>query len=540
MSHSQANKSGEDTSSSSGTEEPPVETSPLLLGSMEENFKKLKRAVLARRPVLREILRKHGRKKLYKYVQDYVSVNLNPPIKRRQDEFITAFKNEVAKRLGHEISESAALQLAKHYFVSTADHHGPICHPFFVNSNLLTAAPYFELQDPDLKYVIVLSCSDVSLNNSSFPRGLIFHSSSNDQLKMHRLGFFPASMQPVYNFPPYSKKEILKVKSNLEEKVKSGEVKPEEGAAINKIIDTIYKDPEVLACKNYSYQITKTNFELWKKFFAPNHVAPPDLIYLEMEGLVGRLLIDHHFYQDTILNHMIFDPVYEPMIIKNFEGIFGSFSRQEQSGTYLFWALPEGSKARVQLWRKGDFLVSKDESYKIELKPDIIRQALERKELIPGLLLSYTTICFYYGLKCLRGFNQVNYLTLMKNGYIKMNTDLGNYRSIEVCARAQTKELCDGLTIAFLQDSNGKMTLATGLDLILYGTSQTWTQFVDIAKNITFGEALSPLMPEIYKISYLEEEWDPALVAIKDEDIIKLMKLDTKIPACAHIKTNGA
>jgi hypothetical protein len=82
------------------------------------------------------------------------------------------------------------------------------------------------------------------------------------------------------------------------------------------------------------------------------------------------------------------------------------------------------------------------------------------------------------------------------------------------------------------------MTLATGLDLILYGTAQTWPQFVEISKNITFREALSPLMPEIYKISYLEDEWDPALVAITDEDIIKLMKLDAKITACAHIKIN--
>ncbi|MEK9132733.1 MAG: hypothetical protein AAB606_03450 [Patescibacteria group bacterium] len=510
------------------------------LGSLKENFKKLKRAVLAKRPILRQILQKHGRKKLYRYVRDYIGVNLNPPIQRRQDEFITAFKNEVAKRLGHEISENAARQLSKHYFVSTADHHGPICHPFFVNSNLLTAAPYFELQDPDLKYVIVLSCANVSVDNSSFPRGLIFHSYANGQLKLHRLAFFSANTRPpmVYKLPPYTKKELEKIKNDLKLKQDKGEVQKSEVDTVNKIFDDIYSDPEVLNCKSYSDQITKTNFELWRKFFAPNHVAPPDLIYLELESLVVSLLIDHHFYKDTILNHILFDPIYEPLINSYFEGIFGSFSRQDQSGTYLFWALPEDGKNRLQLWKKGNFLVSKDESYKIELKPDIIRHALEEKELIPGLMLDFMTISFYYGLKCLGGFNQVNYLTLMKNGYLKMNTDLGNYRSIEICARAQTKELCDGLTIAFLQEPNGEMVLATGLDLILYGTSRTWPQFIEIAKNITFKEALSPLMPEIYKISYPENEWDPELIKITDKDIIRLKKLDTKIPPCAHIKKN--
>lgn len=524
--------------SDESSEKPPADGQQVSLPSLEERFKKLKRLVLAKRPILRQILRKQGKKKLYKYAQDYVNVNLNPPIQRRQDEFLTAFKSQVEKKLGPVIAEEAAQQLAKHYFVSTADHHGPICHPFFVNSNLLTAAPYLESNDPSLKHVIVLSCANVSLENSSFPRGLLFHGASQDGLKVHRLAFFPSSTRPsvVYNVPPYTQNEIKRLKEEVQIKQQKGEIGEGEVSKISKLLDEIYGAPEVLACESYSDQVTKTNYQLWKKFFTPNHITPPNLIYLELESLVVKLLIDHHIYQDTIINHILFDPVYEPLITSYFEGIFGSFSRQEQSGTYLFWALPKGARYRLQLWRKGDYLVSQDESYKIELKPEIIQKALESKELIPNLMLDFTTVSFYYGLKCLGGFNQVNYLTFMKNGYIKMNTDLGNYRSIEVCARAQTKELCDGLTIAFLEGPKEELVLATGLDLILYGTEKTWPQFIEISKDITFREALSPLMPEIYKITYSDNEWDPNLLSITDKDITGLLNLHAKIKPCAHIK----
>ncbi len=508
--------------------------------TLEENFSKLREAVLLKRPILKKILEKNGHKKLYDYAKDYTSVNLNPPIRRRQNEFLKVFKEEVEKRLGPTVAEEAAEQLKHYYFISTADHHGPIVSPFFVNSNLLTAAPCLECPDPHLKHIIVLACANISVDNHTFPRGLTFHTLIENQMQMQRLAFFSANVRPsmVYTLPAYTTKEIDKMKSTLLSKDAKGEVGHRETERLMKLIDDIYNQPDVLACKNYSDQVTKTNYKLWKQFFAPSNVTPPDLIYLELETMVVRLLTEYHLYKDTVINHILFDPDYEPLVNSYFEGIFGSFSREEESGTYLFWALPKGAKYKLQLWRKGKYLVSKDETYKIELTPENIQRAMEEKELIPGLLLDFITVSFYYGLKCLGGFNQVNYLTYMKNGYIKMNTDLENYRSIEVCARAQTKELCDGLTIAFLEDPKGEMVLATGPDLILYGNENTWGQFLQISQNMTFEEALNPLMPEIYKITYPETEWDKELVNITDEEIIHLTGLDKKIKACAFISSD--
>ena len=305
------------------------------------------------------------------------------------------------------------------------------------------------------------------------------------------------------------------------------------------MLDDIYLRPEIVDSQDFSDQITKTNFLLWKKFFGPKYQdEAPNLIYLEQESLVSKLLINYHLYTDTTITHLLLDPAYDLLIDNYFEGIQGAFSRKENYGTYLFWALPKGAKYRVQMWKQGDKLVTEDGAYSIELKPEIIQKALEAKEIIPSMMLSYIVLAFYYGLKCLGGFSQVNYLTFMKNAYIKMQVDRGNYRSIEVCARSQTKEMGGDFTLAFMGGPSGELVPSTGLDLILYGTDETWPCLIEQSKQITLEEGIFSLMPEFYRILYLETERDPDLLSVSAEDITKLMKLDEKIKACTKIKVH--
>lgn len=508
---------------------------------LRQKFEKLVEKVLEKRPVLREIIQKRGMKNLYEYAKDYINVNLNPPIQQRQDEMIGTFQAEVERLLGAQVAKEAADQLAAHYYVSTADHHGPVTHPFFINSNLLTAAPFFEHSDPVLKNVIVLACGSVSLNNSSWPRGLLFNTYTNGKIQTQKLSFFPAKdrLCPVFNYRAYTTEDIERCRGFLKDMIKSGEVHQEEGSKVESLLDDIYLRPEIVDSQDFSDQITKTNFLLWKKFFGPKYQdEAPNLIYLEQESLVSKLLINYHLYTDTTITHLLLDPAYDLLIDNYFEGIQGAFSRKENYGTYLFWALPKGAKYRVQMWKQGDKLVTEDGSYSIELKPEVIQKALEAKEIIPSMMLSYIVLAFYYGLKCLGGFSQVNYLTFMKNAYIKMQVDRGNYRSIEVCARSQTKEMGGDFTLAFMGGPNGELVPSTGLDLILYGTDETWPCLIEQSKQITLEEGIFSLMPEFYRILYLETERDPDLLSVSAEDITKLMKLDEKIKACTKIKVH--
>lgn len=514
-----------------------VSPHPGIEGSLEHRFAILKDAVLAKRPVLKEIVRKRGSMKLLDYARDYVDVNLNPTIPRRQHELFSVVHAIVKERFNVELADSVIKQMERYYFVSTADHTGPIVSSFFLNSNLLTAAAMTDHPDPVLQNVVVFSCANISVDNHTFPRGLYFNNFINDTLEVVRLPFFSGNMRPptIYTMRPYTREDLGKVYHILKVKFAKNQISKAVYDKIVTLLKEVYDTDEVLACTSYVEQISKTNYALWPKLLGESKPQLPGLIYLELEDVVRKLIINFHLNEDTIINHILFDPEYEFYINTYFEDIFGSFSRKDSTGTYLFWAMPPGSRYKQQLWRKGDFLVSKDESYKIALKPEAIKNALESKELIPGLLLAFITVSFYYGLKCLGGFNQVNYLTLMKNGYIRMNVDLGNYRSIEVCARAQTKEICDGLSLAFLGYNKSKMTLASGLDLYLYNDKDSWDKMMKIAKDISIEEALNPQMPEIYRISYDQQQWDPSLIDISDNDISKLTELDKKIIPSAWI-----
>lgn len=507
-------------------------------GTLFHNFEMLKEKVLEKRPVLREVLKKRGRDTLIDYANGYVDVNLNPPIVKRQSEFFSVIKEVTEERFGKETAEGVVKQLEKYYFVSTADHVGPLTHPFFLNANLLTAIASHTHTDPDLKYILVLACANISLNNSSFPRGLLFNTYKNNELHQQRLSFLPSNSHScsAYNFRPYTSDEVVKVQKRLKEIIRDESLNPKISNDLESIIQDIYAQPEILAAKSFREQSGKTNRHLWNRFFTKSNVKLPELLHIDQEDVVIRLLTKYHLTEDTLLNHMLFDPEYEPFLNEYFDGIFGSFSRKDATGTYLFWALPKGAKLNKQLFRKGNFLVTKDESFKVELKPEPLRAAMLSGELVPSLLVNFMTISFYYGLKCLGGFNQINYLTLMKNAYIKMNVELGNYRSIEVCARAQTKELCDGLTLAFLGYDKGRVALASGIDLILYGQEDSYQRLEDLCKTMTLEEGLNPLMPEIYRISYDEKEWQPELLAVTEKDVNELTGLDQKVKPCVFIQ----
>lgn len=501
-------------------------------------LRRLKLEVMKQKPVLDEIIKKYGDKKLYEYALDYIDVNQDPIITNRKKEFLETFEKEVTRTLGKEVAQCAKRQLERFYYVSTADHHGPICHPFFISSNLITSAPYFEYPDPLLENVIVLANSNVSLNNSSFPRGLVFHTKADGGKQLQKIAFSPSQnkLSPVFNYPAYTKDDIERMKKQLLTKARERIILDDEAEKIISIVDELYNTSDALSCANYSDQITKTNFLLWRKFFKPHENDCPDLLYLEIESLVNQLILDHHLNKHTVVNHFLFDEEYYPLILKYFEDVSGAFSIKKKIGTYLFWGLPKGSKYRLQLWKKGNKLESDDGSYSIELTPEAIRAGIEKKELVPSMMLSHVIISFYYGVKALGGFSQVNYLTFMKNAYIKMQTDRGNYKSVRVAAQSQTKELCGDVTLAFLETDDKFMTPASGLDLILYGTDHTWSDFLEMSKKVSLEEALNPMMPEFYRIIYSESERTEDLMSLSSEEITKFTGLDKKIKPCISIQ----
>lgn len=499
------------------------------------SLKKIKEMILNKRPVLKQVLSDEGSQCLFEYSNKYTNQNKNQLDNARQKEFIETMLDVVKKRFGTKMSDSVSKQLQKYYFVSTADHTGPINSSYFLNSNLIISESIINKKDPILENNIVLSCAKVSIENISFPRGLYFHNYTNGALKSHRIPFFSSHIKPglVYCVPPYKTENLEQIYSILNSKLAKKEISDSQHQKVTDLVKEVYDQPEILKSDDYCEQISKTNLILWQKIMSKSNVKLPNLIYLELEDIVSKLIIKNHLYQNTLINKIFFNEKYDKFIDKYFENNLRPSINT--NGTYLFLALPAGAKYCLQLTKEGKFLKSKNGEYSIEMTPENLKMALEKKELIPNLLLSFVIIACYYGVKCLGGFNQINYLTEIKEKYIDLNNDIKNFEDNSICANVDTKIICDGLSIAYLGYNSNETTLASGLDLILYNNENSWQTLDEMSKNISLDEAINPLLPEIYKISYDQKEWEDDLIELTETDISEMTGLNKKIRPCASI-----
>lgn len=420
--------------------------------------KEIERIVFDHRPVLKTLLDENGSLSIHDYYKKEI-----PSFQTREDrkkELIATIGQKVADILGEETAESVASDLFKNYFCSTADHHQPLTHPFFSNANL---AQSIANRRKGLKNILVLACSNVSLNNSSYPRGIFYH---DRNLKEVRLPFFSLKNRhhPVFKLPTYKKEGLKKI---------PGEIKD------------VFLNEKVLASKTYSDQITQINFALWKK--VPGE-CDANLIYLNQEEIVSNLILNHHLSEPTLINQLLINPSFQKSFAKNFENILGAFSTENRKGTFLFWGLKDGQ--RVSLSAENSSF-SSDSS---------LRKALQNREIFPSMALSFIVLSFYYGLPCGGGFSQINYLTEMKTAYLKLLAETNSPKE-EIAAVEKTPTDIFRGEFIFTLIKNWQNTLpATLIDLILYPKPDTAQTIDDLAKGVKLENAVSYMFPEFYKI----------------------------------------
>ncbi len=432
----------------------------------------LKKVVFEHRPVLAKIIGEHGGKTLAEYMA--LSRN-NQSTSPRAAELLNVFEEELALIFGSAVAEAARLELDKNYFVSTADHHGPICHPFFLNGNLLRG---IYCRQQRFKSLIVLSTANISMNNSSYPRGLIFH----EQRHIKHLPFFSwrEKNKTVYAMPGYTQQHFQNFS------VKAGY----KGKKFLSFLRRIYGSD---FDKNYLQQITLSNFKLWQELPLQ---AGINLIYLPQEILVRALLRKHHLasVNQTEISKLIFDPGTRRAYAKYFDGISGAFSSASGRGTFLFWGIFK--QQHVQLFEQAGQLVSAGGAFMVPLDPESISAALAENKIIPGMALSFIVLAFYYGLKCGGGFSQVDYLSKMKSAYILMSQGLGR--------RAENLPESDYFSGEFGLNLGAGYQM-TAIDLLLGDAQKISAALQKNYQSLSLAESLDIMMPEIYKIVTSED-----------------------------------
>lgn len=493
----------------------------------------IKRAIWQRRPILGEIMKKHGDDTLYDYSQDFLDVNKSPLLDSRKHELIGIAKNLIQKRLGEKVAEGVSRQLSKIPLVSTADHHGPIDHPFWVNSNIISAIPYLNFPDPDLRYLIAFSFSSISVNNASaFPRGIEFHGRLDNASHVIRLPILPdkLKMGVVYATRGFTPQDIDRAEYEIEKQQKEEKISADRSKMILEIMEGLMKQNDVLETQDLSSQITKINYHLWPRLFHPTHKKIPDLIYLEIESLVTELLIAYHFKNpNSLIYRVLFDETYRPLVTRFFDKLAGGFDIKERTGTYFFWSLDE-KLHRVRLELNTTNIFSPERGYVFQLEPMAIEKALKEKKIFPSMLLCYLVVSLYYGMKCLGGFSQVHDLTVIKEAWRKFLEEIGEHEEADAVIPVQTKELGgDGLVLSYLKTASGSLTPATGIDMVLEKEDTSFERYVELSKKVTLMEMMNPMLPEIYSVLYSSYERDPNLLTHSPAEIFQMTGLQKKI-----------
>lgn len=400
--------------------------------------------LLEQLPSLSELLVKHGSMSLFDYAQKYYSVSdqTSPLFLSRKQEFLDFLEVYVSHKFDRSLAGIVVKTLQSNYAVSTAEHHGPMGHPFFFQSALLRA-----LAQPELP-VVNFATSHVSLGNSSYPRGLIFHGDwEKSPIEYLHLPFFwsKTRMSPVYQFPSYTRWDIDR---NCIERLKAYRRDNYITESLyNKIYDFIQEhvlNSSILALSTYSEQITILNNSWWKKLFP--HL--PEYISLDAEDMVVQLLLKH-LQEDTIFTRILTDVSLQPIIEDQFDGISCCFSLKEKRWTYLFWYLDENHH-RHALWREDDELVSEGGDVRIKMNAKDLTYFLAHKRLVPSWLLVYSILNCYYGVMCFGGFSQGDYLPSMQRVFQKL----------DVLCEAFTTWIVLNEDLVFILEKDGKVSTA--------------------------------------------------------------------------------
>jgi hypothetical protein len=446
---------------------------------------------LEQRPLLRELIARHGLESLLEYATQCYQTGLDQPQPDRQREFLQTFASYAAQTLPTKCVALAVTQLQRCYALSTADHHIPVFPAFAFQANALTAAAYAALPAAQLSSIIVLGCSSVSLNHHDWPRGLNYSTITANDLSSDRVSLFPSKwqMRPVYNCPVYTAEQVTAAVHQVEKNIAAKTITPIAGDRLQQLLREDYAAPDVLAAPNYSAQVTLLNVRLWSKLNPWQKTEPTELFYINEEGLVSQLLLEHHLHGNSVIHNLIFSTEGRQQWLPSLAAAMGSYLKQHGTGTDLFWGMTNSNQRRVALHLTKSALVSVDpaDDIYIELTPSALAEALVAKQIFPNLMLCYVVLYLYYQLNCFGGFNQMHYLAAMQQVYQQCMGD-------QLFQQRRTGALHYGLLSAFTSYHDQAVPLS-GLDQWLYGSEQSAVTVRTALQTITIEQSLRWMTP---------------------------------------------
>jgi hypothetical protein len=476
----------------------------LFTQTKSEYLEKLAKIVFGKQKTLGQIYKVFGDKTVQEYVNSWQVGNSNTA-----GPFLKQF-GLIAKRLyGQQVSEEAVSQLQAELLVSTIDHHGILGHPFFINSNTI-----FSIKKQ--KYLICLPTAGVSLNNTTSWSGCLL---ATDQAGiLRRFSFFrdKQKTQTVLATKSFSEQDVLSVRQKIMGSAFFTDVQKQEGEMLCK---SVFSQDVVFSFADFSSQAAVVSSCMWEKIFPKAGM----LLYVPLEELVKAVLVNEIADNPThILHRLLFTDEGWNILEKQYSGVSGAFTGIHK-GSFLFWGVDEKGR-RLHLKREGNVLVY--EKYKIAGNAEEIVSALTTGILYPSSLVCFLVL-LYYGVTALGGFNQVNWLTEIKNLFSNLLQSIGMEDESKRVQSVPSNNFAEG-GLAFFRSQAG-IIKASGLDLLFSPQQDRYAQFMELSRKLTLSESIECELPEIYKVITPREEWDTEALSVTEKGIMEENGMAKKI-----------
>ncbi len=438
------------------------------------DLEQAKEIVFGKKKNFASLYRHFGTKHWQDYIENTYPTNFKPST--HFVELTSALEKILLPLLGKEKTSHATHTLLKTGFVSTCDHSGVLCHPFFSN---IAYARSQTLTPTDS--LITFTCGGVSLTNSSFPRSIFFHDKNLKLQKLH-LQSLAGRRRSVYGLSSISQKQITCLLKQIEHI--SLDKSPKD--ILIKFLKELHNNPHTFETKGFSDQLVVINDLLWQTIFGNKRGS---LVYVEAEQVVRQLFLNTHLHTKTPIHSLLFDKLTRERYLSHFEGIVGAHDRTTQTGSCLFWFIDEIHQTRIQLFVEKEHLVSKDHTISIPLTPEAIEAHLQKFTLLPTIALSYSILSFYYGLTLGGGFSQIDYLGDMREAWDK---------TFDTKTLIKTDVFAGEFALLGISD-HIHTAPATLFDVLLYAQDPN-TAVNNALSNISIKESLDAMMDELVEI----------------------------------------
>jgi len=326
----------------------------------------------------------------------------------RQSRFRKTLREKIDRIFSKEERKNIDLRIGDNWGVvgGIVEHHGILDHPLLLSVSLVSN--FYKLLGKK-KYgdVLVFATGNIPLNEPFRRRGFM--------LNGKKFNLYPKlyKNKVVYGLGKYD----FDIKQKIIEAHEWHLLSQEEQVFLAKIND-IVKSIDFSTCETIGDQITKINYYLWPYLFEEKiRAQSANLISIEYDDVVIDYLINvisneqnNHIYK------MLFDKNFQDIILNEFEGKQGAWDKESDIGTHFFWAL-DNKNERIRLVLKDDTLVG--ENFKVQLSPEAIIEKLKERKILPGMLLKFSLIVFYMGMKPLMGFS-LEYMTRLKAKMIEV------------------------------------------------------------------------------------------------------------------------